>query len=98
MKKYEYAGKEPNQKYHELTEKYGTDKMIFFCLDYAFEDKKVPADVKEYFDNSEGYYDFQNVNTVAKEFISKMLTIIILIIPTVIQKQITLAIDEETEK
>ena len=58
MKKYEYAGKESNQKYHELTEKYGTDKMIFFCLDYAFEDKKVPADVKEYFDNSEGYYDF----------------------------------------
>ena len=41
MKKYEYAGKESNQKYHELTEKYGTDKMIFFCLDYAFEDKKL---------------------------------------------------------
>lgn len=57
MKK--YTGDESNKKYDELVEKYGVDKMIFFCMDYAFKDsaETIPADVKEYFDNAEDYYE-----------------------------------------
>ena len=50
MEKYTVSD-ELNKRYRELEKKYGTEKMIYFCM-YSLhgETEKLPADVKEYFD------------------------------------------------